>query len=156
MEVMLYEVYDNGSSDGRVVVTMLDSHSELIPVQTLVQLLKPWPEYKKKLSVKMTHLHWLCDQYAKEHESQYPGALEDLIGGKFSDEMIKRLQAAPDQLEGPAVIRYRPPRANADPSTEVLLYEMYDQWPDDSAVVCYADGHCEIIPDQNRFEELIR
>ena len=156
IEVMLYEVYDNGSGDGRVVVTMLDSHAELIPVQTLVQLLKSWPEYKKKLSVKMTHLHWLCEKYAKEHGGRYPGELKDLIGGRFSDEMIKRLQAAPDQPGGPAVIRYRPPRVNADPSTEVTLFEIYDQWPEDGVVACFADGHCEMVPDKNRYEELIR
>jgi hypothetical protein len=155
-EVMLYEPYDRGLVDGRVVVIMLDGHGELIPVQTLVQLLKPWPEYKKKLSLKMTHLHWPCEKYAKKHGGRYPGELKDLIGGKFSDEIIKRLQAAPDQPDGPPVIRYRPPRANTDPSTEVILFEIYDQWPDDGAVVCFADGHCEIIPDQNRFEELIR
>jgi hypothetical protein len=82
--------------------------------------------------------------------------LKDLIGGKFSDEMIKRLQAAPDRPEGPAVIRYRPPRANAEPSTEVILFEIYDQWPEDGVVACFADGHCERIGDQNRFEESIK
>ncbi len=156
IEVMLYEVYGDGLGDGRVVVTMLDSHSELIPVQTLVQLLKPWPEYKKKLSLKMTHLHWLCEKYAKEHGGRYPGELKDLIGGRFSDEMIKRLQASPDQPEGPAVIRYRPLRADADLSTEVILFEIYGRWPEDGVVACFADGHCEIILEQNRFEELIK
>jgi len=155
-EVMLYEPYDRELVDGRAVVIMLDGHGELIPVQTLVQLLKPWPEYKKKLSLKMTHLHWLCEKYAKEHGGRYPGELKDLIGGRFSDETIKRLQAAPDQPDGPAVIRYRPPRANADPATEVVFYEIYDQWSEDGVVACFADGHCERIGEQNRFEELIR
>ena len=155
-EVMLYEVYDERSGNGRVVVTMSDSHWELIPVQTLVQLLKPWPDREKKLSVKMTHLHWLCDRYAKEHEGRYPGKLEDLAGEDISDTIVKNLQAPWGQPDGPAIIRYRSPRADAEPSTEVILYEIYDRWPDDGAVVCYADGHCEIIPDQNRFEELIR
>jgi hypothetical protein len=155
-EVMLYEVLDERSSDDRVVVTMSDSHWELIPVQTLAQLLKSWPEREKRLSVKMTHLHWLCDRYAKEHGGQYPGKLEDLAGEDISDAIVKNLQAPWGQPDGPAIIRYRPPRADADPSTEVILYEIYDEWPEDGAVVCYADGHCEIIPDQNRFEELIR
>jgi outer membrane lipoprotein-sorting protein len=154
-EVILYEIYDRWPED-RVVACFGDGHSELIPVQTLVQLLKPWPEYKKKLSLKMTHLHWLCEKYAKEHGGRYPGELRDLVGGIFSDETIKRLQAAPDQPGGPAVIRYRPPRANAEPSTEVILFEIYDRWPEDGVVACFGDGHCEIIPDQNRFEELIR
>jgi len=154
-EVMLYEIYDQWPQD-RVVACFADGHSELIPVQTLVQLLKPWPEYKKKLSVKMTHLHWLCEKYAKKHEGQNPAELEDLVGDEFSDETIKRLQAVPDKSEGPVVVRYRPPRVDAELSTEVILYEIYDQWPNDGAVVCYADGNCEIITNKNRFEELIR
>jgi hypothetical protein len=154
-EVMLYEIYDQWPKD-RVVVCFADGHSELMPVQTLVQLLKPWPEYKKKLSVKMTHLHWLCEKYAKKHDGQYPGELEDLVGEEFSGETIKRLQAAPGKSEGPVVVRYRPPRANAEPSTEVILFEIYDQWPNDGAVVCFTDGHCEIIQDQSRYEECVR
>ncbi|MHC4204477.1 MAG: hypothetical protein ACYSTT_07480 [Planctomycetota bacterium] len=154
-EVMLYEIYDQRPQD-RIVACFADGHSELIPVQTLVQLLKPWPEYKRKLSVKMTHLHWLCEKYAKKHEGQYPGALEDLVGEEFSDETIKRLQAAPDKSEGPVAVRYRPPLADAELSTEVILFEIYDQWPNDGAVICFADGHCELLGDQNRFEGLIK
>jgi outer membrane lipoprotein-sorting protein len=154
-EVMLYEIYDQWPQD-RVVACFADGHSELIPVQTLVQLLKPWPEYKKKLSVKMTHLHWLCEKYAKKNEGQYPGELEDLVGEEFSDETIKRLQAAPDKSEGSVVVRYHPPRADAEQSTEVILFEIYDQWPNDGAVVCFVDGHCEVITNQNRFEELTK
>jgi outer membrane lipoprotein-sorting protein len=155
-EVLLYEVYDERSADGRVVVIMLDSGGHAIPVQALEQHLKQWPANKKMLSVNMAYLHWLCDRYAQENEGQYPEELADLAGGNFSDERIKRLQTAPDQPDGPTVIRYRPPRAGANPSSEVILYEIYDQWPDDGAVVCYADGHCEVILNQNYFEELIR
>jgi outer membrane lipoprotein-sorting protein len=156
IEVMLYEVSDDRSGNGRVVVTMLDSHWELIPVQTLVQLLKPWPDREKKLSVKMTHLHWLCGRYVKEHQGRYPGKLEDLAGGDISEETIKRLQSEWGQRDGRQVIQYRPPHIDADQATEVMFYEIYDQWPDDGAVVCFADGHCEIIQDENRFEELIK
>jgi outer membrane lipoprotein-sorting protein len=154
-EVILFEIFDQEPQD-RVVASFADGHAELLPVQTLVQLLKPWPEYKKKLSVKMTHLHWLCKKYAKEHEGQYPGKLEDLVGGEFSDEAIKRLRAAPGESEGPVMIQYRPPHADAELSTEVILFEIYDRWPNDGAVVCFADGNCELIGDQNRFEELIK
>jgi outer membrane lipoprotein-sorting protein len=156
IEVMLYEVFGKRSGDSRVVVGMLDSHVEFTPIQTFVQLLKPWPGPQKKLSVKMTRLHWFCDRYAKEHEGQYPGKLADLAGADLLDETIKSLQAPWGQSGGAAVIRYRPPLANADPATEVVFYEIHDQWPDDGAVVCYADGHCEVIADQNHFEELIR
>ena len=55
------------------------------------------------------------------------------------------------------MIRYSQPGTNVeDRSIEVMLYEIYDRWPDVGAVMCFADGHCEIIPDQNRYEELIK
>ncbi|UCF14091.1 MAG: hypothetical protein JSW59_11820 [Phycisphaerales bacterium] len=165
IEVMLYEVREEGSGDGRVMVVMLDSHAELMPVQTLAQLLKPWPEHKKKLASKMTRLHWFCDRYAEEHGGKYPARLADLVGTEvwkelvgteFSQDIITRLQAPWGQPDAPAVIRYRAPRAEAGPSSQVVLYEIYGQWPGDGAVVCYADGDCEIIPEQNRFEELVK
>lgn len=166
MEVMLYEVHKEGSGDGRVMVgTSFGLTAGLRPVQTLVQLLKPWPEHKKKLSANMTRLHWFCDRYAKEHGGKYPAKLEDIVGSEaweelvgtqVSEDIITSLQAPWGQPEAPAVIRYHAPRAEMELSSEVILYEIYDQWPDDGAVVCYADGHCELVGDQNRFEELIR
>jgi outer membrane lipoprotein-sorting protein len=165
MEVMLYEARQEGTGDGRVMVVMLDSHAELMPVQTLAQFLKPWPEPKKKLSANMTRLHWFCDRYTKEHGGKYPTKLEDIVGAEVweelvgtevSEDIIRRLQAPWGQPDAPAVIRYRPPGAEAEPSSEVILSEIYDQWPNDGAVVCYADGHCEIIPEESRFEELTR
>jgi outer membrane lipoprotein-sorting protein len=155
-EVLLYEVYEDRSADDLVAVNMLDSHAEFIPVRVLEQYLKPWPANKKKVSACMAYLYRHCNSYATEHEGQYPGELADLVREDVSDEAITRLQRAWGQRDGRAVIQYHPPRADAEHSAEVILYEIYDRWPDDGAVVCYADGHCEIIPDQNRFEELIR
>jgi hypothetical protein len=37
-----------------------------------------------------------------------------------------------------------------------MLYEIFDQWPQDGIVACFADGHSEIISNQKRFEELIK
>jgi hypothetical protein len=156
IEVMLYEVHDGGLRDNLVAVTMLDSHAELIPVRVLEQFLKPWPSDKKKISACMAYLYRFCGQYAKEHVDRYPAKLADLVGVDVSEEAVTRLQSAWGQHDGREVIRYRPPRTNADPTTEVMFYEICDQWSDDGAVVCYVDGHCEIIVDRNRFEELIK
>ena len=155
-EVLLYEEYNDRSADDIVAVTMLDSHAELIPVRVLEQYLKPWPADKKKVSACIAYLYGHCNSYAKKHQGQYPRELSDIVGEDVSNKAITRLQSAWGQRDGRAVIQYHPPRADADPSTEVILYEIYDEWPEDGAVVCYADGNCEIIPDQNRFEELIR
>ena len=164
-EVVVYEVRQEGKGDGRVMVVMLDSHGVLVPVQTLAQYLKPWPEPKKQLSVSMTRLHWFCDRYAKEHGGAYPAKLDELVGSKvwkkvvgteFSEDIIRRLQAPVGKPDAPAVIRYRPARADAELSSEVVFCEIFDQWPDDGAVVCYADGNCEIIREQSRFKELTK
>jgi outer membrane lipoprotein-sorting protein len=156
IEVMLYEVHREGSGDGRVMVYMLTPYAALMPAQTVAQFLKPWPEHQKKLCANMTRLHWLCDRYAKEHGGKYPVKLADLVGAEVSEDRIRWLQSPWDQPDLAPVIRYHPPRANAEPSSEVILHQIYDQWPDDGAVLCYADGHCELLVDRNRFEKLIR
>jgi outer membrane lipoprotein-sorting protein len=155
-EVMLYEDYENRSADDLVAVTWLDSHAELIPVRVLEQYLKPWPAHKKKVSACVAYLYGFCGQYAKEHDGRYPEELAELVGWDISEETIKRLLSTWGLRDGSQVIQYYPPRADGDPATEVMFCELYDQWPEDGAVVCYADGNCEIITDQNHFEELIK
>lgn len=156
IEVMLYEAFEEGSGDGRVMVYMLFPCASLMPVQTVKQYLKPWPERQKKLSANMAWLHWFCDRYAKEHGGRYPAKLADLVGSGVSEGRIRWLQAPEDQPDLPPVIRYHPPRTNAEPSSEVIFTEIFDQWPDDGAVVCYADGRCELVSDPIRFEALLR
>jgi len=117
-----------------------------------------WPDYKKKMMTKVMHLGLWCVNYASDNDDQFPGELADLVkSGVITDEVLSKVLAAPDDPDGPPAIRYRKPNtADKDWSTEVTLYEIYDQWPNDGAVVCFADGHCELIGDQNRFEELIK
>lgn len=117
-----------------------------------------WPNEKMKMMAKMRHLGLWCVMYAGDNDNQFPGELADLVTwGVAPREVLNRLLAAPDDPDGPAVIRYRKPdTAGTDLPTEIILYEIYDKWPDDGVVVCFADGHCELIGDQNRFEELIR
>ncbi|MHC4727529.1 MAG: hypothetical protein ACYS17_09905 [Planctomycetota bacterium] len=76
--------------------------------------------------------------------------------GIITNEVLNKVLASPDDTDGSPVIRYRKPDKDAERSTEVVLFEIFDQWPDDGAVVCFADGHSEIISDQNRFDELIK
>ena len=155
-EVLLYEEYKDKSADDIVAVTMLDSHAELIPVRVLQQYLKPWPADKKTVSASMAYLYGHCNNYAKKHLGQYPRELADLVGEDVSDEAIKRLQSAWGQRDGRQVIQYRAPRADAEPSAEVIFYEIYDQWPEDGVAACFADGHCELIVNQKSFEESIK
>jgi len=117
-----------------------------------------WPDDKAKIGTKIMHLGLWCVVYASDNDDQFPGDLADIVrAGIITDEVLNKVLAAPDDPDGPPVIRYRKPNTDTKEwSTEVTLYEIYDQWPEDGVVACFADGHSEIISDQNRFEELIR
>ncbi|MHC4088452.1 MAG: hypothetical protein ACYSU5_25075, partial [Planctomycetota bacterium] len=118
----------------------------------------PWPDDKAKIGAKIMHVGLWCWVYASDNDDQFPDDLADIVrAGVVTDEVLNRVLSSPDDPDGPPVIRYRKPNTDAkDRSIKVMLYEIYDQWPDDGAVVCFADGHSEIISDQNRFEELIK
>ncbi len=117
-----------------------------------------WPDDKAKMAAKVMHLLLWCAVYANDNDDQFPGELADLLkAGITTDKVLENVLAAPDDPDGPPVIRYRKPNTvGKDWSNEVTLYEIYDRWPEDGVVACFADGHCELIVDQNRFEQLIR
>jgi outer membrane lipoprotein-sorting protein len=118
------------------------------------------PDDKAKMMTKIKHLGLLCVYHASDNDGQFPDNLADMDivrAGVITESVLNKVLAAPDNPDGPPVFRYRKPNIDAKyRSNEVMLYEIYDQWPDDGIVVCFADGHCEIITDKNRFEELIR
>jgi hypothetical protein len=84
--------------------------------------------------------------------------LADLVtSGVVTDEVLNRVLASPADPDGPAVIQYLKPNMDSkDWSRVVILYEIYNQWPDNGVVAGFADGHSELIADQNLFEELIK
>ncbi len=117
-----------------------------------------WPDYKKKMMTKMKYLGLWCVIYANDNDDRFPGDLADLVTlGVITEEALNKALAAPDDPDGPPVIRYRKPDTTGkDWSTVVILYEIYDQWPEDGVVACFADGHWALIVDQSSFEESIR
>lgn len=117
-----------------------------------------WSDDNKKMMTKMMHLGLWCLNYMSDNEDQFPGELADLVtSGVVTENALSKALSAPDNPGGPPVIRYRKPNiVDKDWSAEIILYEIYDQWPDDGVVACFADGHSEQIADQNRFEELIK
>jgi hypothetical protein len=121
-----------------------------------------WPDYKKKIMTKVMHIGLWCAIYANDHDAQFPGELTDLVtSGVITEEVLNTVLAAPDDPDGPPVIRYRKPNRKLstmrkDWSDEVTLYEIYDQWPEGGVVACFADGHSELIRDQSRFGELLK
>jgi hypothetical protein len=118
----------------------------------------PWPDDNKKMMTKVKRLGLWCVIYASDNDNQFPDDLADIVrAGVITDEVLKKILAAPDDPNGPPVIRYRKPNKDAkDRPTEVMLYEIYDPWPKDGVVVCFADGHSELIAEQKRFQELIK
>jgi len=117
-----------------------------------------WPEGKEKMAAKVMHMLVMCLVYADKHDDQFPNELADIVtAGIMTDKVLKNVLAAPDDPGGPPVFRYRRPDTDTgDWSDEVVLYEIYEEWPDDGVVACFGDGHCGLIRDQNRFEESIR
>lgn len=117
-----------------------------------------WPDDKGKMLARMQHLSVACFVYANKHDDQFPGELTDLVkAGIVTDDVLSKVLIAQDEPGGLAMIRYRRPGTEVDGrAIGVILYEKCDRWPDDGIVVCFADGHCEIISDQNRFQELIK
>jgi outer membrane lipoprotein-sorting protein len=118
----------------------------------------PWPDDKAKIGAKIMRLGLWCWIYAGNNDDQFPDHLTDVVQtGVITESVLNKVLAAPDNPDGPPVFRYRKPNTDVkDRSNEVMLYEIYDQWPDGGIVVCFADCHSELITDQNRFKELIK
>ncbi len=115
---------------------------------------KPVPDEKIKLIAKMQYLYGLCNAYSNKHDGLFPEDLSKLTtAGLVSSEKLKAIQS-----DGPLVIRYRRPRADAHDLTggEMVLYEAHEDWPEGGIWACFIDGHCEIIFRQERFEKLMR
>jgi len=117
-----------------------------------------WPDYKKKMLTKIKYLGLWCVVYANDNDDQFPEDLGDLVKfGVVTEDALNKALTAPDDPDGPPVFRCRKRNTDSkDWANEIILYEIYDQWPKDGIVACFADGHSELIVDQNRFEELIK
>ena len=111
---------------------------------------------KAKIIAKMRHLLVACCSYANSHNNQYPKELSDLQSEGITPETLKSILAAPDQPDGPPVLRYRQPPVGATPTKAVLLYQAFDQWPQGGIWVGFGDAHCELITKQEKFEALTR
>jgi len=92
------------------------------------------PDYKNKMMTKVKYLGLWCVVYANDNEDQFPGELADLVTfGVITEDALNKALASPDDPDGPPVFQYRKPNTvGNDWSTEVVVYEMYDQWPQDS------------------------
>jgi hypothetical protein len=97
-----------------------------------------------------------CAMFAQNHNNHHPAELAELGEVGVTKDMLKIILSASDEPNEPAVIQYRAIPPESDWIKEVVLYEVYNQWPDSGVVVGFADGHREIIHDQNRFKELIK
>jgi outer membrane lipoprotein-sorting protein len=115
---------------------------------------QPWTDHIGKVYAKMRSLIVPCIHYAEKHGGQWPVDLSQLQSERMTPEVLARILAAPEQPNGPAVIRYRQPRGIN--SVEVVLYEVYETWPAGGIAVGFSDGHCMVVSKQDKFEKLLR
>jgi len=111
---------------------------------TLEIFYKDWPDDKMKILAKIKRLERACWMYAGEFKDQYPDDLADLVATDYlTDEALRIAQAPLEEPGGPAAIQYCKPQ-NFAPS-EVKFYETYDPGSNEGVVVCFFNGHCDII-----------
>jgi outer membrane lipoprotein-sorting protein len=115
-----------------------------------------WSDTQRKISTKIKYLSLQCVMFASENNGQFPKELTELKKFGIKDQILRNILTSEDQPDGPVLIQYHPPRAGADSSPELILYEIFNQWPQSGIVAGFTDGHAEIISSQTRFEELIK
>ena len=103
-----------------------------------VNVSRPRTEHDEAVIQKIGNLALACAGYAQRNNGRFPDSLADIGFG------------------GDASIRYRRPPAGSDPMTTVVLYEVYETWPEEGLWVGYADAHRRRIVDEAEFEALTR
>ncbi|NLS93465.1 MAG: hypothetical protein GXX96_15005 [Planctomycetaceae bacterium] len=148
------DTYTSIEIDGR----MDDGLFSLVPPEDyqLREIKTGWSDGQEKVSAKMAFLAPACYWFADKHNGRFPVQIGDLAEIGIKKEVLKVVLAAPDQPDGPAVIRYRRPAEKAEGQTTILMHEAFETWPERGLVVCFLDGHREIIRDQKRFEEMLK
>ncbi len=102
----------------------------------------------------MKYLGLCCVVYANDHDDTFPANIADLVTvGVVNEEVLQRVLAPADS---PAIQYRQPPIRAKDGGTLLILHEKHDQWPLSGIVAGFADGHCEVIIDQDRFDELLK
>lgn len=115
-----------------------------------------WPDEKVKIAAKIMYLIAKCAEFKAGNDGQYPNMLAKLQSVGLNADVLNVILSAPDSISDAAIIKYQKPRQGVDWSTEVIMHEIYSEWPEDGIVVGFADCHCELIANEQRFEELVR
>jgi outer membrane lipoprotein-sorting protein len=119
-------------------------------------LYSPWKDHVGQLFAKMRFLGLKLYEYANDHGDQFPSDLTDLRSVGVSEEILKTAMAPEGQPDAPPIIVYRQPRPGHDRPKEIIFYESFDQWPSKGIAVGMGDGHCEVVAEKSRFDELMR
>lgn len=112
-------------------------------------------EMNGKMLSKMKYLVMACYKYSDKHGNEFPNDLNDLTKGGTSEKALRALLAAPDDPNGPAVIRYRKPRKGSDSNTEIVVYEAEDFRRDGKVIAGMWDGHSQVL-DAKEFEQMMK
>lgn len=93
--------------------------------------------------------------YADKRSGQPPSSLHDLTQSQV---LNPQFLVNPKHPQQPIGYVYLPPAAPldrlADPAKTLLIHEAFDTWPEHGLAVGFADGHAELITDQNKFQAL--
>jgi len=132
--------------------------SMAVPEDYLLEVTRGnWTIEKMEIVAKMIFLHRLCCMYANEFRGQWPDDLTDLVPSNLkSNEVLQTILAPAGHPEGKPLIKYQN-KGSGGREPRVILYEVFDQWPDNGAMVlCFSTGEPQLITDQKEFEELIK
>lgn len=94
-----------------------------------------------------------CFIHAQDHNDQWPKDLQSLVrDGTLPAAML----TSPDRPDLAEAFAYIPPDMGEmhkeNPSELVVMYEKYDQWPEQGVWAAYADGHVQLVLDEKQLK----
>ncbi len=105
-------------------------------------------------AVSAANMHKLvtgCLEYSKDHNGQWPGSLEELVGmyGITEKHLVN-----PSQKQRRIGYVYLKPAGASLESGQLLMYEAHDEWKD-GINVGFADRYVKFIADEEEFKRLL-
>jgi len=111
---------------------------------------RPWPDEKCKVAARVMFLLIKCWEFAGKNHDQFPKTLSELESTGLSKQALQNILS-----DKSSKIKYAKPDLQADRSTQIAMYEEFDQWPEDGVVVGFADAHAELVATEQAFNDLI-
>lgn len=111
---------------------------------------RPWPDEKCKVSARVMFLLLKCWVVACKNNYQYPQTLAELESTGLSKQALQRILS-----DNGSTIKYVKPDFQGEKSPQIVIYEEFEQWPENGVVVGFTDGHVELVATEQAFNDLI-